>query len=169
MMAAVVNQIGETPKMIPSHKPKSFRNRILTWTPVLVWMAVIFLFSSEYFSAENTTPLITPILSNLFPDLAAPHIENIALMIRKLGHLGEYFILAFLLMRALNVEFVEHTANWRILWSLIVVVSYAASDEMHQAFVPSRTASLGDVIIDTLGGICGTLWFHVRNRDQKSS
>jgi VanZ family protein len=151
------------------HRSHSYTNRIQNWVPVMVWMAVIFLFSSDYFSAENTTPLIAPILSNLFPDLAAPHIENIALMIRKLGHLSEYFILAFLLMRALNVEFAERSARQRILWSLIFIVVFAASDELHQAFVPSRTASVGDVIIDTLGGICGTLWFHVRNRDQESS
>ncbi|MGN6720013.1 MAG: VanZ family protein, partial [Candidatus Binatia bacterium] len=30
-------------------------------------------------------------------------------------------------------------------------------DEWHQSFVPSRTASVIDVLIDTFGGICG-IW-----------
>lgn len=155
--------------MIASHESQSITNRIVNWAPVLAWMAVIFLFSSDYFSSENTTPFIAPILSNLFPDLEAPHIENITLMIRKLGHVSEYFILALLVMRALSTEFVGRGGRQRILWSLVFVIVYAASDELHQSFVPSRTASLTDVLIDSLGGICGTLWFYSRNRDQKSS
>jgi VanZ family protein len=38
------------------------------------------------------------------------------------------------------------------------IIVYALSDEFHQLFVPSRTASFGDVMIDVLGGICGIFW-----------
>jgi VanZ family protein len=41
---------------------------------------------------------------------------------------------------------------------LIFVLLYAIGDEFHQSFVPSRTASFGDVTIDLLGGICGVTW-----------
>src|SRR5262245_56592545 len=160
--------MGVASKMTPSREPQSAAHRFLSWAPVLAWMAVIFLFSSDYFSSENTTPLIAPILSNLFPNLGAPHIENIVQMMRKLGHLSEYFILGLFFMRALNAEFADRSGRQQILWSLVFVIVYAASDELHQAFVPSRTACIGDVGIDGLGGICGILWFHVRKRDKKS-
>jgi VanZ family protein len=150
--------------MINPRKPQSYTAIAVDWAPVLVWMTVIFLFSTDYFSATNTVPFIAPLLSNLFPELATGHLENIILLIRKLGHFSEYSILALLLMRALNAEFAEQSAKSRINWSIALVVIYAVSDEWHQAFVPSRTASPWDVLIDLLGGICGTLWFHRRKR-----
>ena len=77
---------------------------------------------------------------------------------RKLGHWTEYFILAVLTMRALRKETGK---NWELrhaVPTLIFILIYALSDELHQVFVPSRTASFGDVMIDVLGGICGILW-----------
>jgi VanZ family protein len=47
---------------------------------------------------------------------------------------------------------------------VVFATFYAASDEWHQSFVPSRTASLADVTIDSVGAICGALWFSVRRR-----
>jgi len=43
---------------------------------------------------------------------------------------------------------------------LAVVLLYSASDEIHQAFVPGRTARISDVMIDTAGGAfgLGVLW-----------
>ena len=150
--------------MMSPRKPQSYTALAVNWAPVLVWMTVIFLFSTDYFSSTNTAPFIAPFLSNLFPDLAKGHIESIVMLMRKLGHFSEYCILALLLMRALNAEFAEQSAKSRINWSIALVVIYAVSDELHQAFVPSRSASPWDVLIDSLGGICGTLWFRRRKR-----
>ena len=150
--------------MITPRKPQSYTALAVNWAPVLVWMTGIFLFSTDYFSSTNTVPFIAPLLSNLLPEFATGHIESIDLLIRKLGHFSEYCILALLLMRALNAEFAEQSAKSRINWSIALIVIYAVSDELHQAFVPSRTASPWDVLIDSLGGMCGTWWFHRRKR-----
>ena len=147
----------------------SYTARARNWSPVLIWMITIFLFSSDLFSAANTTPLIAPILSSLFPDLQASHLENLILAIRKLAHLSEYFILAWLLMRALLAEHSTPSRGRRLVYCIVWVVVYAISDELHQAFVPSRTASVGDVLIDALGGVLGSLWFHLRNRHSGST
>jgi hypothetical protein len=40
---------------------------------------------------------------------------------------------------------------WPTLWTLGAVGTYALSDELHQRFVPDRTATLGDVGLDLLG------------------
>jgi VanZ family protein len=152
-----------------SPEPGRWRAIALRWGPAVIWMAVIFLFSSDYFSSANTTPLFAPILSRLFPDASAARIEQIIELTRKLGHYGEYFILAILLMRALNAEHWGRLAKRRLIWCIALATLYAASDEWHQAFVPSRTASPVDVMIDSFGAICGTLWFHARNRRNTSS
>lgn len=132
-------------------------------------MAVIFFLSSDYFSAANAAPFMKRLLSALFPHLADPHVENLVWILRKLGHVSEYFILAILLMRALESQFSEPSPKHLIIGSMSLTVIYAASDELHQAFVPSRTASLTDVLIDALGGIMGTLWLHRRNGGQGSN
>ena len=67
-------------------------------------------------------------------------------MIRKLGHWTEYLILAVLTMRAMHKQ---TGRNWELrhaVHTLIFILIYALSDELHQVLVPSRTASLGDVM-----------------------
>jgi hypothetical protein len=39
--------------------------------------------------------------------------------------------------------------------AFIFVLVYAIGDEFHQSFIPSRTASFGDVMINMFGGVCG--------------
>ena len=77
---------------------------------------------------------------------------------RKLGHWTEYFVLAVLILRALRNETGKRWELRHAALTLVFIFVYALSDELHQVFVPSRTASFGDVMIDVLGGICGILW-----------
>ena len=123
------------------------------WVPVLLWMSFIFLMSTGTFSGENTSLIIEPILHFLMPSITPEKVDLIHGAIRKLGHVTEYFILGILLFRAFRCGSKE-LLSWRwALYSILVVVLYAASDEFHQSFVSTRTASLFDVGIDTLGGI----------------
>ena len=68
------------------------------------------------------------------------------LVLRKLAHVTEFAILGALLARALP----ERAA-------LLVGIAYAASDEVHQHFVPGREAALLDVAIDAVGVLVGVL------------
>ena len=132
------------------------------WLPVAVWMSVIFGFSTEYFSGSNTSAFFNPLLSALFPSLSAAQIDTIHFALRKFAHWSEYFILAVLLLRLLRVNFPRQSQLSRLGWAIALATLYAAGDEWHQSFVPSRGASLGDVMIDSLGAICGTIWWSVR-------
>ena len=123
------------------------------WVPVLLWMSFIFWMSTGIFSADNTSLIIEPILHFLKPSMAPEKVALIHGAIRKLGHVTEYFILGILLFRAFRCGSKE-LLIWRwAFYSMLVVVLYAVSDEFHQSFVSTRTASLIDVGIDTLGGI----------------
>jgi len=103
-------------------------SRTLThWLPVVLWAAVIFAFSS-------------------IPSLSSG-LGTWDVVLRKLAHTSEYAVLGLLLVRAL-------------LWeapALAVGVVYAASDELHQAFVRGRHASPVDVAIDSIGLLVGVL------------
>jgi VanZ family protein len=132
------------------------------WLPVLFWMVLIFTASADAHSYEHSSRFVEPFLHWLFPKMSQNNIGEIHHLIRKCGHLTEYAILALFLFRAL------HQSKKNLPWSwpkaggaLLLVFIYAASDEFHQRFVPTRTPLVSDVFIDTAGGAIGllALWF----------
>ena len=133
-----------------------------TWLPVVLWMSVIFGFSTDYFSGSNTSGFLAPLLLSVFPSLSAMQIDAIHFALRKFAHWSEYFILAVLLLRVLRVNFPRRPRLSLFGWCIALATLYAASDEWHQSFVPSRTASIGDVMIDAFGAICGAIWLSLR-------
>jgi VanZ family protein len=129
------------------------RNFIYYWLPVIIWMGIIFGMSTGMFSSDHTSRFIVPLLNFFFPRLSPEEIQLLHGLIRRAGHVTEYFILGILLFRAFRGD---SPYPWRPRWTLcaiIAVVVYAMSDEFHQAFVATRTASLVDVSIDSAGGI----------------
>jgi VanZ family protein len=105
------------------------------WLPVLVWAAVIFVFSS-------------------IPDLGTG-LGGWDLVLRKLAHTTEYAILGALLVRATG----------RVWPAFGLGVLYAASDEIHQTFVSGRHGTPVDVAIDAVGVAIGiALWQSARAR-----
>jgi len=143
------------------------KNIIKYWLPVICWMAFIFWMSTEAFSSENTSSLLEPVLRYLFPETLPQQAALIHALIRKAGHVIEYFILSILLFRAFRGDSGQ---SWSWRWALLAVVAiilYAGSDEFHQFFVPSREASVTDVAIDTAGGIFAQLmsaFWHYRRK-----
>jgi VanZ family protein len=130
------------------------------WLPVLAWMALIFTASSDSHSYEHSSRILAPLLLWLFPHISAETVGQLVFIARKGAHLAEYSVFALLLWRALRkpVKNVSRPWNWRETGlALLFVALYAASDEFHQIFVPTRTAHVTDVFIDTAGGAAGLL------------
>lgn len=75
--------------------------------------------------------------------------------IRKLAHFTIYMILGIAVMNYMNTYKMDNKR--RIILTIIVGMLYATSDEIHQFFVPGRSAEVRDVCIDTLGVICGVI------------
>ena len=126
------------------------------WLPVLIWLCVIFVGSTDVLSAEQTSRFVEPFLRWLKPDISSETLAQIHFFARKLGHIFEYALLAIFLWRALRSG-----ANLRVKISILVIVVwfvcaiFAATDEFHQSFIPSRTASPNDVVIDIFGAVIG--------------
>jgi VanZ family protein len=140
---------------------------LANWAPVALWATLIFYFSTGSFSAPETSQILEPALNWLFPGISADQFEIIHLIIRKLGHWGEYFVFALLVLRALRRQWRGYAKLYHNAWTIGIVFLYAASDELHQVFVPHRTASFADVLLDTLGGICAVIWIILVHRWKK--
>ena len=124
--------------------------------PAIIWMALIFIGSTDVLSAEHTSRFLVPFLRWLDPQITWATLNAAETIIRKGGHVAEYAILAALLWRA-----VRGGAVWKskmsILFAIVWIACaiFAASDEFHQSFVPSRTSSFRDVMIDVCGALAG--------------
>jgi VanZ family protein len=144
----------------------SGNTKLQTWLPLIAWMAVIFLFSTDTFSGSNTAGLIKSVLKFLFPSMSISQLDFWHAVIRKVGHVTEYSILGFLAWRA----FVVHP--WAglkpKLFAAAFVLIFALSDEFHQMFVASRTGSLVDVGYDFMGGFI-TVMMLPRSRNESGT
>jgi VanZ family protein len=96
------------------------------WLPLLAWCGLIFYLSSRpNLDLQHVTPWFRygPIVD--YP-------------LRKAAHVGEYAVLAVLARR-----------GWKPLPAWLFCVFYAITDEVHQYFVPGRSARVLDVCLDS--------------------
>lgn len=124
------------------------------WMPAIIWMALIFIGSTDVLSAEHTSRFLVPFLRWLDPHISWAALNEIQTAIRKLGHLMEYAILAALLWRGLR-NGMQRPMSILFAIALVACGIFAASDEFHQSFVASRTSSVHDVMIDICGALIG--------------
>jgi VanZ family protein len=135
------------------------------WWPALLWAGVIFSLSTDTFSAAHTASVFYPIVRWLVPSITADQFEIVHYYIRKSAHLTEYFVFCLLLYRGVR----SGQKGWRWSWALtalFIAAGYSVLDEIHQAFVASRTASAFDSLLDSAGAFVATaalfLWFRYR-------
>jgi len=133
------------------------------WMPPLGWMGVIF-FSTEGLAAQETSRFLLPLFSWLFPNASGEFLQGLHLVIRKLGHLLAYALLSYLWARTLDRS--SSLFPPPSLLAFLLTGAYAAVDEFHQTFVPTRTGSLWDVLLDASGAsfLQGFLWVWSRRR-----
>ena len=139
------------------------------YAPLLAWLVFISYASSDSFNAGNTSRIIGPLVLWLFPNTSPETLLSIHIITRKAAHFTEYAILAFLAARAFRTSPRPALAKRWFLASLALVVAYALLDEYHQSFVPSRTGSIYDSIIDISGGLTALLLIQWRQHAVRRS
>jgi VanZ family protein len=140
------------------------------WLPAILWLCVIAVESSDWLSSEHTSRILFPIVRWMF-GLTYDQFVPLHAVLRKLGHVFGYGFLSLLLYRAWRGTIsVAGSPRWSMVWARMAVfmTAFAASlDEWHQSFIPSRTGSVHDVILDTgaaLAAQLGLYLFFLRRR-----
>jgi VanZ family protein len=105
------------------------------WSPVFLYALLIFLFSSR------------PVPAGI-PEM---------FLLDKLLHIIEYAVLGLLLIRSFENSRFPQSLEARSILSVLIAAAYGLSDEIHQQFVPSREASIYDLLADTMGAFLGVL------------
>lgn len=77
------------------------------------------------------------------------------LVLRKIAHMAEFGVLAFLIFRLFDF----YGLGKKKIWFFVIVFSfsYAVYDEVHQSFVQGRYGSVRDMLIDFNGAILGMI------------
>jgi VanZ family protein len=88
-------------------------------------------------------------------------------ILRKIAHVVEYFIFTLLLWVAFKGSFKMNTVSLFI-FPVVLSILYAASDEFHQTFVPTRSGTVHDVLIDSIGVISFCIVFLIFLSIQKA-
>lgn len=115
---------------------------------VIIWMFLIFIMSSYNANVSSEqSGVIVKFIANI---LNINNLELLSLIIRKLAHYMEYFILGILVINMLKDYHLKY-----YLISIIICIIYGVGDEIHQLFVPGRSCQFLDILIDTLGSITG--------------
>jgi len=125
-------------------------------------------------SASNTSRFLYPLLHFLF-GMDWERFEPLHFLLRKAGHVFGYGLLSILFFRAWRETLPAlGNPNWTWRWANISVMGtalVASLDEWHQTFIPSRTGTVRDVVLDTCAAIGAQILFFlwVKWRTRKPS
>ena len=133
------------------------RHQVLkTWIAAILWLIVISIESTALGSASNTSRFLYPLLHFLF-GMGWERFEPFHFFLRKVGHVFGYGLLSILFFRAWRETLPAlGDPNWTWRWANISVLGtalVASLDEWHQSFIPTRTGTVHDVILDTCAAI----------------
>ena len=134
--------------------------------PTLLIFQMCFIFAMSSFGHNSSDAQ-----SNLFVDFIAqnfPHVRHglennlislstLIFLVRKTAHFTEYAILGALFYLNL-IQFPKLNSHIKkLLLPILFSYLYAITDELHQVFIPGRSAQFRDVLIDTLGASFGAI------------
>jgi VanZ family protein len=139
------------------------------WLPSAIWLAIIVAESTNVGSSEHTTRILYPIFHYLF-GMSPQRFAVLHVILRKTGHFVGYATLSFLLFRSWRGTFPRLSTRWCMQWSTLAFVCTALVsflDEFHQTFLPSRTGTFRDVVLDSCAALVTQILIFIilRGRD----
>ncbi len=169
-LSLVVHHTGMTP--IGRHEPWRF------WVPVLVWIGLIGLESTNSLSADNTgiflhwlLALLLPV--GLFATIDWAQISTLNHALRTAGHLLGYGILSWLSFRAWRATLPANPLAQRTLrcaaLALALTAAVAGLDELHQSFLPSRSGKISDVALDSAAAVAVQFLILVQSKRRQAT
>jgi hypothetical protein len=140
----------------------SNRRQVLlsAWIPASICVVLILISSSDSFSSDNTSHFLQPFIQAILGPLSDHVWCRLLYDIRKVGHFFAYGFVSLVFFRAWRMTFrLSHTysavtASLRAAAvALLSTLILCSADEFHQSFLPKRTGSPFDVLLDMCGAV----------------
>lgn len=141
--------------MISNIEEINMKRRIILIVCMIVWIAFIFYNSLQ--PATDSSALSSPIVNFIYNLLQKVKIDinylTLTTIVRKSAHVFEYVILSLFVTQ---VFYESHlSTKYFLLYSFLIPLIVAITDEIIQTFVTGRLGSIIDVGFDSLGIIIG--------------
>ncbi|HEY1903873.1 MAG TPA: VanZ family protein [Terracidiphilus sp.] len=140
---------------------------IYVWLPVAIGIAVIVLESTEAFGSNHTSGPLRRIFEALFGHVSTVRWELIHHYLRKTGHFLGYGFIGLAWLRAWWFTLPRSRFLLDAILALLGTALVASCDEWHQTFLPNRTGSPWDVLLDCTGAITLQLIVYIFMRSFK--
>ena len=144
-----------------SNSKRGLKYWINVWLPVVLGVAVIMLESTEFMGADHTSRPLRWIWEAIFGHVSNARWEIIHHLIRKSGHFIGYGLIGLAWLRAWWMTLPHSRFVQDAFLALLGTVLMASADEFHQTFLPDRTGSPWDVLLDCCGAITLQLLVYV--------
>jgi VanZ family protein len=132
---------------------RGLKHWINVWLPVVLGVAVIMLESTEFMGADHTSRPLRWIWEAIFGHVSNARWEVIHHLIRKSGHFIGYGLIGLAWLRAWWMTLPHSRFVQDAFLALMGTALMASADEFHQTFLPNRTGSPWDVLLDCCGAI----------------
>jgi len=134
------------------------------WLPVLLGIVVIVAESTEFFGSEHTSRPLRWLFETLFGRVGDRSWELIHHILRKSGHFLGYGTMGLLWLRAWWMSLPRSRFLQDALLSLGGTALVASADEWHQTFLPNRTGTPWDALLDCSGALALQLVVYIYMR-----
>lgn len=127
------------------------------WVPVVAMLGLMYYFSTDVFSADNTRSVIDKIFLWFVPHASKHAMATLNYVVRKSAHFIEYAVLGAFLFRAFRAD---DPTRWRLKWafySFLTAGAWALLDEFHQTLTRTRGGSIWDSLLDSTGALIAVL------------
>jgi VanZ family protein len=126
---------------------------VSAWFPVALGIVVISIESQEFMGSDHTTGPFRWIFEAIFGHVSSVQWEMIHHLIRKSGHFVAYGFIGLAWLRAWWMTLVHSRFLEDAFLALLGTALMASADEWHQTFLPNRTGSPWDVLLDCCGAV----------------
>ena len=123
------------------------------WVPVAIGVGIIMLESSELFGADHTSHPLRWLWETVFGPVSNAQWNVIHHIIRKCGHFFGYGAIGLAWLRAWWMTLPHSNFLEDAFLALLGTALVASADEYHQSFLPNRTGSVWDVLLDCCGAL----------------
>lgn len=134
------------------------------WLPVALGVGMIALESTAYLGADRTSGPLRWFYQSIFGAVSARQWEFIHHLIRKSGHFIGYGLLGLAWLRAWWMTLPRSAFLQDAMLALLGTAMIASADEFHQTFLPNRTGTPRDVLLDCCGVITLQIMVYVLMR-----
>jgi VanZ family protein len=134
---------------------------VSAWLPVLIGIGMIMVESTEWMGADHTNGPLRFLYQAIFGHVSNREWEIIHHYIRKAGHFVGYGLIGLAWLRAWWMTLPHSRFLPDTCLALMGTALIASLDEFHQSFLPNRTSSPWDVLIDCSGALTLQLMVYV--------